>query len=201
MAITPQRAHKLVGEIASSDRAVQGVAYETLLKATESTVPWAYDVWDDIVQGLSSRDNRLRSICAQVLANLAAHSDPEARILEDLDSLAAVMADERFVTARHTTQSFWKVGLAGDAQRAATVAALARRFRECAGEKNSTLVRSDIITALAQLALACPDTGVDQIADDLMGEEPDDTQRRKQTAAWNKAHRTARASKDQLRAR
>jgi ketosteroid isomerase-like protein len=191
MAITPQRARELAAEIASSDRAVQGAAYQTLLAATESRVPWADDIWHDIVGGLGARDNRLRSICAQVLANLAAHSDPRARVLDDLDALAAVMADERFVTARHATQAFWKVGLGRDEQRRATVAALSRRFHDCADEKNTTLVRTDIITALAHLDGACPDANIEQIASDLISEEVHDTQRRKQTTAWKKARTRA----------
>lgn len=191
MPVTQQRALELVDEAASSDRSAQGRAYEALVAATSSTVPWAYDIWPHIVEGLGSRDNRLRSICAQILANLAAHSDPEDRILGDLDRLAAVMADERFVTARHTTQTLWKVGLGGEKQRTATVAALSRRFRACADEKNAGPIRTDIITALAELDLACPDAGIEQSARDLIAEEPDDTSRRKQASAWKKARARA----------
>jgi hypothetical protein len=93
MPLAAQHAHELVNKIASSDRAVQGRAYEALLTATASMVPWAYDIWPAIVEGLGAPDNRLRSICAQILANLAACSDPEHRILGDLDRLAAVMRD------------------------------------------------------------------------------------------------------------
>jgi hypothetical protein len=52
MPITTQQARQLVDEIASLNRAMQGRAYEALLAATESTVPWTYDIWHDIVQGL-----------------------------------------------------------------------------------------------------------------------------------------------------
>jgi hypothetical protein len=188
MAMTAQRAHELVAEIASSDRAVQGRAYETLLTATASMVPWGYDVWPAILEGLGAQDNRLRSICAQILANLAAYSDPEDRILGDLDQLAGVMSDDRFVTARHATQVFWKVGLGGEGPCAATAAALSRRFRACAHEKNAALVRTDIIAALARLDHARPDAGIEQIARDLIDEEPGTASRRKQNAAWRSAH-------------
>lgn len=188
MAATTARAQELVAEIGSSDRAVQGQAYEALLAATTSTVPWSYEIWPTIVEGLQSADNRMRSICAQTLANLAAHSDPDDRILDDLDRLAAVMSDDRFVTARHATQSFWKVGLGGDAPRTAAVAALARRFRTCADEKNAALVRTDIITALAQLDQARPGTGIEEIVRGLIDEEPDPKGQRKQLAAWNTTH-------------
>lgn len=186
--MTAQRAHELVTEIASSDRDVQGRAYETLLSATAATVPWGYDVWPAIVEGLGAKDNRLRSICAQILANLAAYSDPEDRILGDLDHLAAVMGDNRFVTARHATQAFWKVGLGGEGPCAATAAALSRRFRTCADEKNAGLVRTDIIAALARLDQARPGAGIEQVARDLIDEAPDTTSRRKQNAAWRSAH-------------
>jgi hypothetical protein len=142
----------------------------------------------DPVRGLSAQDNRRRSICAQVLANLAAYSDPENRILGDLDHLAAVMADARFVTARHATQTFWKVGLGGDEPGKATAASLAGRFRACAGDKNAALVRTDIIVALARLHHARPGAGIEQIARDLMDEEPDKLAQRKQNAAWTKAY-------------
>lgn len=184
-----QRAHELVDEISSSDRAVQGRAYETLLTATSSRVTWAYEVWPAIVEGLSAPDNRRRSICAQILANLAAHSDPEDRILSDLGRLAAVMGDEKFVTARHATQAFWRVGLGGDGPREATVAALSRRFHACADDKNAALVRTDIIVTLARLHQARPDAGIEQVAHDLIGEEPDEVAQRKQNSAWKKSHR------------
>ncbi len=189
--MTEPRARELVEAIASSDRAIQGRAYEALLAATNEAVPWAYAVWSAVVEGLAARDNRCRSICAQVLANLAAHSDPEHRILDDLDRLADVMRDERFVTARHATQALWRVGLGGDVARAATVAALARRFRDCAGERNATLVRTDIVEALGRLHHACADPGIEQVARELMDEEPDEPARRKQHLAWRKGHAAA----------
>jgi hypothetical protein len=187
MPVTRTRALELVDEVASSDRSVQGRAYEDLLEATVSAAPWAYDVWSAVVQGLDAPDNRLRSICAQVLANLAAHSDPEDRILGDLDRLAAVMSDDRSVTARHARQAFWRVGLGGDEPRAAAVAALARRFHTCTDEKHAALVRTDVIAALAELARARPDTGVDEVAHDLIDEEPDAEEQRKQRAAWQRS--------------
>jgi hypothetical protein len=62
-----------------------------------------------------------------------------------------VTKDERFVTARHTLQPPWKIGLGSDAQRGAVVAALGHRYRECATEKNRTLIRNDIVEGLRRL--------------------------------------------------
>ena len=69
----------------------------------------------------------MRAIAAQVLCNLA-KSDPEQRMLRDFPALLAVTKDKRFVTARHTLQALWKVGLAGQVQRQMLVDGLAGRF-------------------------------------------------------------------------
>jgi hypothetical protein len=57
-------------------------------------------------------DNHQRAIAAQALSN-PAKSDHKLRMLKDFDKLMAVTKDERFVTARHSLQSLWKVGTAG----------------------------------------------------------------------------------------
>ena len=81
----------------------------------------------------NSRDknNRNRSIAAQVLCNLA-KSDPSKRMLRDFPALFDVVNDERFVTARHALQAMWKVGCVGKKHQDLLVAALAKRFSDCA---------------------------------------------------------------------
>ena len=64
-------------------------------------MPWAYDVWDVLRQGLTDPENHKRAIASRLLCHLAL-SDPKKRILKDLDALMAVTHDPRFVTARHT---------------------------------------------------------------------------------------------------
>lgn len=96
------------------------------------------------------------------------------------------MKDEKTVTARHTLQSLWRIGVAGSEQQALVLDALERRFHECAPEKNSTLVRTDVITALARLANATGDAGIEARADVLIDAEADTKQRAKQRAAWRK---------------
>lgn len=59
--------------------------------------------------------------------------------------------DERFVTARHCLQSLWKVGVAGQRQRDASVKGLVLRFKECAEEKNCTLIRYNILAAIRRV--------------------------------------------------
>src|SRR5688500_7959929 len=89
------------------DRAQQGVAYQQILATTSEPVEWAYDVWDEVLDQLTDKHNRNRSIAAQVLCNLA-KSDPSGRMLQDFPVLFDVVNDERFVTARHALQSLWK---------------------------------------------------------------------------------------------
>ncbi len=107
---------KLLVNLRSPDPDQQNYAFQSLLKATDSPVDWAYEVWDDLLRTLADGNNRQRSIAAQVLSNLA-KSDSQQRMLKDLSALLKVTKDERFVTARHCLQSLWKVGLAGEPQR------------------------------------------------------------------------------------
>lgn len=53
------------------DRELQNEAFSSILKETEKPVDWAYDVWDQLVEGLRHNDNHLQAISAQILANLA----------------------------------------------------------------------------------------------------------------------------------
>lgn len=85
--------------------------FTSMLQLTDSKVEWAYEVWDDLLEELSHRDNHQRAIASQLLCSLA-KSDPKNRMLKDFDAILAVTRDERFVTARHTLQAIWKVGAA-----------------------------------------------------------------------------------------
>ncbi|MGK5519144.1 hypothetical protein ACSNN9_07275 [Micromonospora sp. URMC 107] len=166
-----------------TDRTRQNAAYTALMEATSEPVPWADDVWDDLVGHLGDADNHNRAIAAQLLCNLAARH-PSERILRDLDALVAVSRDERFVTARHALRSLWKIGLAGESQRHAVVAALARRYREAADEKNGTLVRSDIVEGLRHLHDAVGDPAVERTARELIDAEADPKYQRKYRGHW-----------------
>src|SRR5260221_8355511 len=97
---------KLLEDLRSPVPDRQNYAFQSLLKATDSPVGWAYEVWEDLLRTLVDGDNRQRSIAAQVLSNLA-KSDPKERMLKDLAALVKVTKDERFVTARHCLQSLW----------------------------------------------------------------------------------------------
>jgi hypothetical protein len=146
-----QRVKTMFADRESSDRDALFKAVFGLFEMTEKPVDWAYEVWDDMLAELMHRDGHKRSFAAQMLARLAI-SDPEGRMLKDFSKVAAVMRDEKTVTARHTLQTLWRIGLAGPRQKDMTLEALETRFRECEGEKNATLVRTDAITALGKLA-------------------------------------------------
>jgi hypothetical protein len=169
--------------IHSPNPQIQNQAYSYLLQTTAAPVDWAYEAWDELIAGLRHKDNHVRAISAQVLANLAL-SDPQNRISQDFDALMAVTRDEKFVTARHCLQSIWKVGLAGPPQRAQTLAGLEQRFHECAAEKNCTLIRYDIIQNLRNLYDQIQDDSIRQKALELIETESDPKYRKKYAGVW-----------------
>lgn len=170
--------------IYSPDRQIQGQAYYDLIRETGAPVAWAYEAWDELVSSLRHPDGHVRSISAQLVANLACSSDPQNRIAGDFEALLAVTRDEKFVTARHSLQSIWKVGLAGPAQREMTVNGLERRFHESAAEKNCTLIRYDIIQDLRSLYDQTGDESIRQKALALVETESDLKYRKKYAGLW-----------------
>jgi len=167
----------------SEDRELQNKAFFYILEATDKPVDWAYDVWDEMVESLSHKDNHVRAIAAQVLCNLA-RSDPENRMLKDFEALLAVTKDKRFVTARHCMQSIWKVGAAGKKQKEKLVDGLAGRFKECVTEKNCTLIRYDIIQGFRNLYDEVKDETVREKALELIETEDDLKYRKKYAGLW-----------------
>ncbi len=170
-----------LGNLFSEDRELQNKAFFHVLEVTDKPVDWAYEVWDEMVESLSHKDNHVRAIAAQVLCNLA-KSDPKNRMLEDFDALLAVTKDERFVTARHCMQSIWKVGAAGKKQQKQLVDGLAGRFRDCAAEKNCTLIRYDIVQGLRKLYDEVQDEKVREQAMTLIESSEEDSKYRKKYA-------------------
>lgn len=169
----------------SEDRDLQNKAFFYITEATDKPVDWAYDVWDEMVENLSHKDNHNRAIAAQILSNLA-KSDPKNRMLKDFDALLAVTKDGKFVTARHCLQSLWKAGAAGKKQQKILVEGLERRFKECITEKNCTLIRYDIIQSLRNLydAAAVKDEKIKEKALELIETEEDLKYRKKYASLW-----------------
>lgn len=167
------------------DRVRQGAAFMRILEATSQPVDWSDCVWDELLEQLSDKNNRNRSIAAQILCNLA-KSDPSRRMLRDFPKLFDVVNDERFVTARHALQGMWKVGCEGTKHRELLVAALEKRFSDCAAHKNCTLIRYDIIECLRNLFDAVHDEAIRSRAKALIELETDPKYRKKYSTLWPK---------------
>jgi len=169
--------------IRSKDRELQNQAFFYILNKTEKPVDWTYDVWDEMIAGLSHPDNHVRAIAAQILCNLA-KSDPQERILKDFNALVEVTKDERFVTARHCLQALWKVGIAGKKQQKIYMDALEGRFKKSTLEKNSTLIRYDILQSMRNVYDAVKDKKIKEKALALIELEEDLKYRKKYATLW-----------------
>lgn len=171
--------------IRSEDGQLQNKAYLFLMKETEKPVDWAYEAWGGLIEGLTHKDNQVRAITSQLLANLA-KSDPKGRMFKDFDKLLAVTRDERFVTARHCLQNIWKVGLAGKKQQRMVVKGLEKRYHQCISEKNYTLIRYDIVVDLRNLYGATTSSEIKEKALELIELEKDLKYKKKYEGVWRK---------------
>jgi hypothetical protein len=167
----------------SQERELQNQAFFYMLEATERPVDWAYEVWDQLVEGLTHKDNHVRAISAQILCNLA-KSDPQNRMKKDFPALMQVTKDERFVTARHCLQSIWRVGASDKNMQEIVMEALEDRFKSCAAEKNCTLIRYDIIQGLRNLYDEVKDEKIKEKALELIETEEDLKYRKKYASVW-----------------
>jgi hypothetical protein len=176
---------KILDDLRSDDKDLRYKAFSSIIAITDHPVDWAYQVWDEMLANLKHKDNHVRAIAAQLLCNLA-KSDPDNRMLNNFGALLVVTRDERFVTARHTLQALWKVGLAGVHQRRLLLEGLELRYRECITEKNCTLIRFDIIQNLRTLFDEVKDASIRLKALELIDLEEDLKYRKKYASLWNK---------------
>ena len=174
-----------IDNIRSEDGDAQNKAFIDIINLTDKPVDWAHEVWDEMIYGLTDKDNHVRAISAQVLSNLA-KSDLKNRMLEDFDKLLEVTKDERFVTARHCLQSLWKVGAAGKKQQKVYMDGLERRFKECITEKNGTLIRYDILQSMRNVYHTAKDEKIREKALELIETEEDLKYRKKYASLWKK---------------
>ncbi|KMJ55283.1 hypothetical protein AB685_28075 [Bacillus sp. LL01] len=130
-------------DLESLDKQAQYEAYQHLIEVTRHEVDWAYEVWDELKGDLTNKDAHKRSRAAQFLSHLAI-SDPERRIIDDFPKVWTVTKDPKFVTARHSLQSIWRIALAGPERKELVMTHLVDRFKGCLDEKNYTLIRFDI---------------------------------------------------------
>ncbi|WP_147804231.1 hypothetical protein [Alkalicoccus halolimnae] len=167
-----------------ADKEAQYEAYLHIMETTKQEVDWAYEVWDKLTEMLIDPDAHRRSRAAQFLSHLAV-SDPEERILDDFFKVWEVTYDKKFVTARHSLQTIWRIGLAGEKQKALVLSHLSDRFREADKEKNGTLIRSDILQGTRHLYEADKEEAVKLEALALIETEADGKQRKKYRKIWN----------------
>lgn len=167
----------------AKDKDVQYEAFNAILAATTEKADWAYEVWDQLKDWLTDPDNHRRSRAAQFLSGLAI-SDPEKRMLSDFPALWVVTKDPKFVTARHSLQSIWKVGLAGPEQKEMLMQHIVDRFPNGANEKHYTLIRYDMIQGLKNLYDRVNDEQIKQTAMELIEIEEDSKYRKKYLSVW-----------------
>jgi len=179
----PTELRTLLDQIAGADRERQGAAFQTLCTATETRVGWADAVWDDLVALLDHANNRTRAIAGQMLSRLAPFADP-GTVAGTLPRLVAATRDAQFVTGRHILQSLARVATARDPVPALLVDLLAARFRDCAAEKNATLIRFDIQTVLRTVHDRTDDDGIRLRALELAMLEADAKYRKKYIGCW-----------------
>ena len=171
--------------IHSDDGQIQFKAYDYLMKETEQPVDWAYEAWDELVEGLTHKDNHVRAITSQILTHLA-KSDPKGRIFKDFDKLLMVTKDERFVTARHCMQSLSNVAVVGKKQQALYMDGLSKRFKECVTEKNGKLIRYDILVTMRNVYNEVKDETIREKALKLIASEKDAKNQKKCAGVWRK---------------
>jgi hypothetical protein len=81
-------------------------------------------------------------------------------------------------------QSIWKVGAAGKQQQRLLVDGLTLRFNECVTEKNTTLIRYDIVVGLRNLYDVVKDESIRVRALELIETEMDPKYRKKYAGVW-----------------
>lgn len=173
----------LFEQSATGDKDARFQAYEQLSEMTDHPVYWAYEVWDELVGRLVHSDPHQRSRAAQYLAGLA-KSDPENRMLNDFPKLWNVTYDEKTVTARHSLQAIWKVGLAGPLQREWIIHHFTERFAACKSEKHPTMIRGDLLEGLRKLYDASGDERLRETAHKLIESVEDAKYHKKYAASW-----------------
>lgn len=170
-------------QLEGMDKEAQYEAFNFIKATIKEEVDWSYEVWDQLKEWLTDKDNHRRSRAAQFLAGLAI-SDPENRMLHDFPSLWEVTKDPKFVTARHSLQSIWRVGLAGKEQQELVINHFVDRFQNGANEKNYTLRRFDMIQGLKNLYDELQDETIKRMALELIETEEDSKYRKKYLSVW-----------------
>lgn len=167
----------------SKDANLRYASFQYIINLTKQPVDWAYEVWDDMLDMTKTGDNHQRTIAVQLLSSLA-KSDPKQQMLKDFEKLLAVTKDEKFVTARHSLQCLWKVGIVNKEFQKKVVDGLSKRFKECIKEKNCTLIRYDISEVFRKIYDQVHDEKIKDISLALIKTEEDQKYRKKYVGLW-----------------
>jgi hypothetical protein len=174
---------KYFANLHSKDANLRYASYEFITKKIQEKVDWAYEVWDELLDLSRTGDNHQRAIAVQLLSNLA-KSDPKKRMLKDFEQLLIVTKDEKFVTARHSLQSLWKIAIVSEDLKIKVVESLTNRFIECVNEKNGTLIRYDILEVFRKIYDRLNDDKLKETALRLIEAEDDAKYRKKYIGLW-----------------
>jgi hypothetical protein len=167
-----QKLRVIFDNLSSTDNAIRLEAFNCIMDLTEQDVSWIYEIWDPLVEKLSSGNSFQRSIGVMILCNLA-KSDSENRLEEIIDVLLKHTNDEQFITARQSIQHIWKIGVGNNKIKEKITTHLVQQYRECETEKHYNLIRTDIIQSLKSLADSDLDPSLLSLVEDLIGEEKD----------------------------
>lgn len=147
----------LMDGVGSKNNKIRKEALDTLLDLTEEKVEWVYEIWGTLVDKLYSENSYQRSIGVFLLSNLA-KSDYKHRFYEVIDRYLELMEDEKFITARQTIQSSWKVAVE---LKNLTDRITKYLLKMCSENKfltqHANLIRRDIIMSLCNIHNACID--------------------------------------------
>ncbi|MEJ7768188.1 MAG: hypothetical protein WKF89_10290 [Chitinophagaceae bacterium] len=185
-----QQTREFLDNLHSTNPDQRYTAFQHVIAVTQQRVDWSYHVWDELITMLRNGDNHQRSIAAQVLSNLA-KSDPEKRMLQDMDDIIIVTKDVKFVTARHSLQSLWKIAIASKELQEKVLDILSKRFSECVVEKNATLIRYDILEVFKKTYDVVGDEKIKELSLALIEKEQDPKYRKKYSGLWKGAFKSA----------
>ncbi|RDU24933.1 hypothetical protein [Anaerosacchariphilus polymeriproducens] len=149
--------HQLCEDVSSKNNTVRKAALDKLLEMTEEQVEWVYDIWDIMVEKLSSENSYQRSIAVFVLAGLA-KSDTQLRFASILEQYLSKANDDKFITSRQTLQQLWLIAISQESLCSKIVDFLYENFinnRHLTTHGN--LIRKDIIYSLSEIYKKRPD--------------------------------------------
>lgn len=172
----------LFDRIEGDDDGARVDAYLVVLGRTDTPAD-VYAQWDRLAGLLVHKNNHIRSIGGQLFSHFAA-SDHEGRVWALWEQWTKVASDKMFVTARHTVQASPRFALGGPRHRDHLIAYYEQRFRSCADEKNTTLIRYDLQVCLRAVYDQRPDPTLVTRGQTLIAEEPDPKYQTKYKTAW-----------------